>query len=347
MRTCSLTSLPQPSVGSLVSVDTFYFIARRWPVFSLVVRHLSIGPSLAWLVTSATQAAFAMRSRSLTSLPQPSVFSLVSIDTFYFIARRWPVFSLVVQHLSTDPSLAWLATARCIVGCIRNEDSLAHQPPPAFSLLACIRRYILFHRSSLACILLVVRHLSIDSSLAWLVTSASHAAFAMRTRSLTSLPQLSVCSLVSIDTFYVIARRSPVFRLWSTSFDRPITRVACDRGIVGCIRSEDSLAYQPSSAFSLLAGIHRYILFHRASLACISLVVQHLSIGPSLAWLATAVYSLACQPPFSFQSARLYPSIHSITSLDARLYFRLWCSIFRSAHHSRGLRQRYRRLHSQ
>ena len=38
---------------------------------------------------------------------------------------------------------------------------------------------------------------------------------------------------------------------------------------------------------------------------------------------------------------------YSITSLVARLCFRLWCGIFRSAHHSRGLRPRYRRLHSQ
>ena len=195
--------------------------------------------------------------------------------------------------------------------------------------------------------MLVVRHLSIDSSFAWLVTSASHAAFAMRTRSLTSLPQLSVCSLVSIDTFYVIARRSPVFRLWSTSFDRPITRVACDRGIVGCIRSEDSLAYQPSSAFSLLAGIHRYILFHHASLACI-FACGAASFDRPITRVACDRGILARLTAFlSLQSARLYPSIHSIPSLDARLYISLWCGIFRSAHHSRGLRQWHRRLHSQ
>ena len=112
-----------------------------------------------------------MRTRSLTSLLQLSVYSLVSIDTFYYIARRSLVFSLVVQHLSIGPSLAWLATARCIVGCIRNEDSLAHQHPPAVSQLACIRRYILFHRSPVFS--LVVQHLSIGPSLAWLATAVS------------------------------------------------------------------------------------------------------------------------------------------------------------------------------
>ena len=111
MRTRSLTSLLQLSASSLVSVDTFYFIARRSPVFSLVVRHLSIDPSLAWLATAVSQAAFVMRTRSLTSLLQLSVYSLVFVETFYYIARRSPVFSLVVQHLSIGPSLTWLATA--------------------------------------------------------------------------------------------------------------------------------------------------------------------------------------------------------------------------------------------
>ena len=160
----------------------------------------------------------------------PSIHSISSL-----VARRYfrlwrGIVNRPITRVSCD---------RGIVGCIRNEDSLAHQPSSAFSLLACIHRYILFHRSSLACI----------------------------------------------------------FARGAASFDRPITRVACDRGIVGCIRNEDSLAYQPSSAFSLLACIHRYI--------------------------------------------------HSISSLVAGLYFRLWCSIFRSAHHLRGLRPRYRRLHSQ
>ena len=91
---------------------------------------------------------------------------------------------------------------RGIVGCIRNEDSLACQPPTAFSLLACIQRYILFHRASLTCI----------------------------------------------------------FACGAASFDRPNARVACDSGIVGCIRNEDSLACQPPSAFSLLACIQQSIL---------------------------------------------------------------------------------------
>ena len=104
-----------------------------------------------------------------------------------------------------------VAGDRGAVGCIRIEGSLTHQPPPACSLLACIRRYILFHRPSLACI----------------------------------------------------------FACGAAPFYRPITRVACDPGTVGCIRNEGSLTHQPPPACSLLACIRRYILFHRPSLACI------------------------------------------------------------------------------
>ena len=184
-------------------------------------------------------------------------------------------------------------------GRIRNEDSLACQPSSAFSLLACIHRYILFHRSTLACI----------------------------------------------------------FACGAASFDRPITRVACDSSIVGCIRNEDSLACQPPSAFSLLACIHRYILCHRSTLACIFACgaasfdrpITRVACDSGIVGCIRNEESLACQPPSAFS---LLACIHRYilchrSSLDAHLYIRLWCSIFRSAHHSRGLRPRYRRLHSQ
>ena len=108
------------------------------------------------------------------------------------------------------------------------------------------------------------------------------------------------------------------------------------------------------SAFSLLACIHRYILCHRSTLACIfawgaasfDRPITRVACDSSIVGcIRMTTRSLTSLLRLSFQSARLYPSIHSMSSLDARLYIRLWCGIFRSTHHSRGLRQRYRRLH--
>ena len=150
---------------------------------------------------------------------------------------------------------------------------------------------ILLHRSSLACVF-ACGAASFDRPITRVACDCDTVGCIRNEDSLARLP--ASFSLQSARLYPLIQSVSSLvarlyFACGAASVNRLITRVACDFGIARCIRNEDSLAYQPSSAFSLLACIHRYILFHRSTLACISFLVQHLSIGPSLAWLATAV----------------------------------------------------------
>ena len=232
-----------------------------------------------------------IRNEDSLACQPPSAFSLLACIHRYILFHRSTLTCIFAcGAASFDRPITCAACDHGIIGCIRNEDSLACQPFSAFSLLACIHRYILCHRASLACIF-ACGAASCDRPITRVACDRGIVGCIRNEDSLACQPP-SAFSLLACIHRYILFHRSTlacIFACGAASFDGPITRVACISGIVGCIIKEDSLAYQPPSAFSLLACIHRYILCHRASLACISLVVQHLSIGPSLAWLTTAV----------------------------------------------------------